>query len=104
MSRAFRRAVLAPAAPAIPSPNIWNWPDVYEAENRAQDAEGVIWSALREAVPWTGSDVVDVGCGDGFHLPLFAGARSVTGVEPHPPLVARARERLSGRSGIRVLE
>ena len=101
MTRASRRTA-GPAA--IPSPNIWRWPDVYEAENRAQDADGAIWAALREAVPWAGRDVVDVGCGDGFHLPMFVGARAVTGVEPHPPLVARARERVAGRPGIRVLE
>ena len=91
-------------SPLIPSPNIWNWPDLYEVENRAHDVEGAIWAALREAVPWEGRDVVDVGCGDGFHLPLFTGARSVTGVEPHPPLVARARARLAGHPGIRVVE
>ncbi|MFC4945400.1 class I SAM-dependent methyltransferase [Pseudonocardia sp. GCM10023141] len=79
----------------IPSPNIWNWPEVYERENAAQDADGAIWAALRAAVPWAGHDVLDVGCGDGFHLPVFAAeATSVTGVEPHPPLVRRARERL----------
>ena len=33
----------------IPSPNIWNWPDLYEAENRAQDAEGVATGAQRLA-------------------------------------------------------
>jgi SAM-dependent methyltransferase len=88
----------------IPSPNIWNWPDLYEVENHAQDVHGAIWAALREAVPWEGRDVVDVGCGDGFHLPMFTGARSVTGVEPHPPLVARARARLAGRPDIRVVE
>jgi SAM-dependent methyltransferase len=105
VTRAFRRAATATAGSRlIPSPNIWNWPDLYEAENRAQDAEGAIWAALREAAPWEGRDVVDVGCGDGFHLPLFVGARSVIGVEPHPPLVARARERLAGRSGVRVIE
>jgi SAM-dependent methyltransferase len=81
----------------IPSPNIWNWPEVYERENRAQDAEGAIWAALREAVPWAGADVLDVGCGDGFHLPVFAAeAASVTGVEPHAGLVERARERTAG--------
>ncbi|MBW0088164.1 class I SAM-dependent methyltransferase [Pseudonocardia sp. KRD-184] len=78
----------------IPSPNLWNWPEVYERENRAQDVEGAIWDALREEAPWAGADVVDVGCGDGFHLPHFAReAASVVGVEPHPPLVRRARER-----------
>lgn len=83
----------------IPSPNLWHWPEVYAQENAAQDVEGVIWAALREEVPWAGHDVVDVGCGDGFHLPFFVGAASVTGVEPHPPLVARARAR-----GLEVIE
>jgi SAM-dependent methyltransferase len=83
----------------IPSPNLWNWPEVYAQENAAQDADGAIWAALREDAPWRGADVVDVGCGDGFHLPVFAAdAASVVGVEPHPPLVARARAR-----GFRVL-
>ncbi len=80
VSRAFRRPALATTSPAIPSPNIWNWPDVYEAENRAQDVDGAVWAALHEAVAWEGREVVDVGCGDVFQLPLFAGAASVTGV------------------------
>lgn len=85
---------------AIPSPNLWNWPEVYEQENRAQDVDGAIWDALRADAPWAGADVVDVGCGDGFHLPVFAReAASVIGVEPHPPLVERARRR-----GLTVLE
>ncbi len=80
-----------PRAP-IPSPNIWNWPAVYEQENLAQDADGAIWAALRAAAPWRGLDVVDVGCGDGFHLPVFAAeARSAVGVEPYAPLVERGR-------------
>lgn len=85
----------------IPSPNLWNWPEVYEQENRAQDVDGAIWAALRAEAPWVGADVVDVGCGDGFHLPVLAvGAASVIGVEPHPPLVRRARERgLTVREG-----
>ena len=46
------------------------------------------------AHPLAGTDVVDVGCGSGFHLPRFAGlgARSVVGVEPHQPLLELARE------------
>ena len=48
--------------------------------------------------------MLDVGCGDGFHLPLFTGAASVSGVEPHAPLVARARTRLADRRDIRVLQ
>ncbi|MHA6793276.1 class I SAM-dependent methyltransferase [Pseudonocardia bannensis] len=91
--------------PAIPSPNIWNWPEVYEQENRAQDADGALWAALRELAPWADADVLDVGCGDGFHLPVFATeAASVTGVEPHPPLVERARRRVAGLPRVQVLE
>jgi len=61
----------------IPSPNIWHWPEVYAQENAAQDVEGAVWAALRDAAPWTGRDVVDIGCGDGYHLRFFDGARSV---------------------------
>jgi SAM-dependent methyltransferase len=104
VSRALRRAALGRRSSVIPSPNIWNWPEIYEWENRAQDTDGDVWAALREAVPWEGRDVLDVGCGDGFHLPLFTRARSVTGVEPHAPLVRLARERLAGRPDVRVLE
>jgi SAM-dependent methyltransferase len=44
--------------------------------------------------------VLDVGCGDGFHLPFFAAeAASVIGAEPHPPLAERARRR-----GFRVVQ
>jgi SAM-dependent methyltransferase len=43
--------------------------------------------------------VLDVGCGDGFHLPVFAAeAASVTGVEPHAGLVERARARMGARA------
>lgn len=80
---------------AIPSPNIWNSPDVYEIENRGVDPDGVIWAAMRHVRDWSGADVLDIGCGTGFHLPLFARtARSVVGVEPHLPLVEVARDRV----------
>jgi SAM-dependent methyltransferase len=88
----------------VPSPNIWHWPEVYEVENRAQDADEDIWRVLAGLVDWTGRDVVDVGCGDGFHLPRFAGtARRVVGIEPHPPLVRRARARVAGLPEVSVL-
>jgi SAM-dependent methyltransferase len=105
VTRAFRRAATSRGAPdrPIPSPNIWHWPEIYEWENRAQDVHGAVWAALREAVPWEGRDVLDVGCGDGFHLPLFTGAASVVGVEPYAPLVDRARRRLNAHPQIRVL-
>jgi SAM-dependent methyltransferase len=98
--RLVRRRATAPD-PLIPSPNIWNWPDIYERENAAQDPDGVLWAALREAAPWAGADVLDVGCGDGFHLPSFAAeAASVTGLEPYPPLVERARRRVGDRARV----
>jgi SAM-dependent methyltransferase len=88
----------------LASPNIWNWPEVYERENQAVDADGALWAALADRVDWSGTDVVDVGCGDGFHLPRFAErARSVVGVEPYPPLVIRARHRVRGQPHVQVL-
>ena len=79
---------------AVPSPNIWHHTATYELENRAADPDGRLWSAMSAAVSWTGRDVLDLGCGTGFHLPRFAEtARTVIGVEPHPDLVALARRR-----------
>lgn len=89
---------------AIRSPNIWDAPEVYEVENRGADPDGAIWRAMRSVQDWTGLDVLDVGCGSGFHLPYLAqGARHVTGVEPHPPLVAMALQRVRGLPGVTVL-
>ena len=88
----------------IPSPNVWHWPELYEIENRAQDVHGAIWRVLAEVAEWGGRDVLDVGCGDGFHLAHFAEtARSVVGVEPHPPLLQRAQRRVTGMSNVTVL-
>lgn len=79
----------------VPSPNIWQHPDVYELENRAVDPDGAIWSAMRAVADWADRRVLDVGCGSGYHLPhLAATARSVLGVEPHLPLAARAAQRV----------
>ncbi len=88
----------------MPSPNIWHWPDIYELENGAQDRSGAIWAALADVADFRGLDVVDVGCGAGFHLPRFAAdARSVVGIEPHPPLVEVATARVAATAGVRVL-
>jgi SAM-dependent methyltransferase len=90
---------------AIPSPNIWHHPDVYELENRAVDPAGAITGLMQELGGWSGRDVLDVGCGTGFHLPLFAGtARSVTGVEPHADLAAIARRRVRRLRTVTVLQ
>jgi ubiquinone/menaquinone biosynthesis C-methylase UbiE len=54
-------------------------------------------------VDWRGRDVLDLGCGTGFHLPRFAEtAATVTGVEPHPDLVALARRRTRALSSVTV--
>lgn len=59
---------------------------------------------MRAVADWSGRDVLDVGCGSGFHLPRFADtAASVTGVEPHPDLVAIARRRTRSRTNVSVL-
>ena len=84
----------------IASPNIWRYPDVYEKENLGVDPDGVLESAMREIHDWTGQVVLDIGCGTGFHLPRFAvRAAKVIGVEPHPPLTARARARAAADPG-----
>lgn len=83
----------------IPSPNIWNRPDIYEKENLGVDPDGVIEMSMRSIHDWSGQTVLDIGCGTGFHLPRFAGsgAGRVIGVEPHAPLLNSARAR-SGAS------
>jgi SAM-dependent methyltransferase len=89
----------------IPSPNIWHHPETYELENHAFDPDGLVEQAIREVADWAGRDVLDIGCGTGFHLPRFAAtARSVTGVEPHPPLVTLARRRTARTASVTVLE
>ncbi len=63
-----------------------------------------MWATLEAIVPWAGRTVLDLGCGTGFHLPLFARtAAEVVGVEPHPDLVALARRRTRGLPAVRVL-
>ena len=90
---------------AIRSPNIWDHPDVYEIENRAVDPGLRIEAAMRSVLDWAGRDLLDLGCGTGFHLPRWAAAaRSVVGVEPHPDLAAIARRRTSRLSHVQVLQ
>ncbi len=87
----------------IPSPNIWNSPQVYELENRAVDPDGILVTEMRRIRGWDGASVLDVGCGTGFHLPMFAAtAASVIGIEPHASLAAAASRRVSGLPRVRV--
>jgi ubiquinone/menaquinone biosynthesis C-methylase UbiE len=88
---------------AVPSPNIWHHTATYEIENRAADPDGRLWSAMAAVTDWSGRDVLDLGCGTGFHLPRFAEtARSVLGVEPHPDLVSLAARRTRRLGNVEV--
>jgi SAM-dependent methyltransferase len=89
---------------SVPSPNIWHHPEIYELENRSVDPDGRIESAMREIADWSGRDVLDVGCGTGFHLPRWAvEARAVYGVEPHPALARLAARRTARLANVTVL-
>jgi ubiquinone/menaquinone biosynthesis C-methylase UbiE len=53
---------------------------------------------------WSGRDVLDLGCGSGFHLPRFADtAARVYGVEPHPSLLRLAARRTRSLANVTVL-
>ncbi|MEO9221147.1 MAG: class I SAM-dependent methyltransferase, partial [Mycobacteriaceae bacterium] len=67
------------------------------------DVHGSLTQILREVAEWAGREVLDIGCGTGFHLPMFAvEADSVIGVEPHPPLVELARGRTQDLPSVTV--
>ncbi|MBB2912532.1 SAM-dependent methyltransferase [Streptosporangium becharense] len=88
---------------AVPSPNIWNTPQVYELENRAVDPDGRADAAMSAVRPRTGATVVDIGCGTGYHLPsMSATAARVIGVEPHDDLVQLARRRCRALPNVEV--
>ncbi len=105
---------MRPLEGAVPSPNIWDHPETYEIENRSVDRDGVIERAIGvvlgvapaegPAPGWAGRDVLDLGCGTGFHLPRWAAAaRHVYGVEPHPGLAAVAARRTARLGNVTVL-
>ena len=91
---------------ATRSPNIWDTPDVYEVENRGVDRAGLVEAAMAARHPFEGADLLDIGCGSGFHLPRFValGCASVLGVEPYPPLVALAQQRISDSAHAGVVD
>ena len=87
----------------IPSPNIWDHPEVYEIENLAVDPDHAIEAAMRSVRDWSGSTVLDIGCGTGFHLPRFAeSAARVIGIEPHARLYQQAERRVAGLANVDV--
>ena len=93
-----------PLAGSVPSPNIWHHPETYELENRSVDPDRLIETAMREVADWSGLDLLDLGCGTGFHLPRWAAdARAAYGVEPHPDLCRLAARRTSRLPNVTVL-
>lgn len=95
---------MKPVDGAVPSPNIWEHPEVYEVENRVVEADGALAAALESVADVTGRDVLDLGCGTGYHLPWFAErARHVIGVEPHPALARLAARRTRDHDNVTVL-
>jgi len=93
------------SAGAVPSPNIWNWPAVYEIENAAADPDQMIEQAMGRIRPWNVATFLDLGCGTGYHLPRWATrAAQVVGVEPHRDLVTLARCRCRRLTNVSVLQ
>ncbi|MDX6326038.1 MAG: hypothetical protein QOK15_2392 [Nocardioidaceae bacterium] len=88
----------------VPSPNIWHHPATYEIENASADPDDRIGASMRSVTDWAGRDVLDIGCGSGYHLPRFAAtARSVVGVEPYAALVRLACRRTAALRVVSVL-
>ena len=94
-----------PLPGSVPSPNIWHHTETYELENRSVDPEGRIEAAMRDVLGggWSGRDVLDLGCGTGFHLPRWAAeaaARVRRRAAPRPRgVAARRTPRLGERHG-----
>jgi ubiquinone/menaquinone biosynthesis C-methylase UbiE len=86
----------------VRSANITDWPEIYERENRAVEADGQVLEAMRRLAPWDGRDLVDLGCGTGFWLPRYTTARHVIGLEPAPRLLDLAHKRVHGLTGVEI--
>ena len=86
------------------APNLGGRPAVYELENRALHRAGHVLSAMRGLAPWAGRTIVDLGCGSGFWLPVYAAdAASVIGVEPDQVLLDGARRRTAGTPRVETI-
>ena len=58
--------------------------------------DAIMWplrKVRRELIPQARGRVLEIGVGTGSNLPLYRGVESVTGVEPDPHMLRRARKR-----------
>jgi SAM-dependent methyltransferase len=86
------------------APNLGGRPDVYELENRALLRAGHVLPAMRGLAAWAGQTIVDLGCGSGFWLPVYAAeAGRVIGVEPDRVLLETAQRRVAREPRVEVL-
>jgi ubiquinone/menaquinone biosynthesis C-methylase UbiE len=87
------------------APNIGGHGAVYELENRAVRQAGHVLTAMEGLAPWAGRTIVDLGCGSGFWLPVYAaaGAGRVIGIEPDRALLAVAERRTAGLPPVEIL-
>jgi SAM-dependent methyltransferase len=97
--RSTARMTAVQLADFSPAPNQGGDPALYEIENRALDPEGLVLDAMRRSAPWAGRTLIDLGCGSGFWLPIYAAeAAHVIGVEPDERLLPLARARGAARA------
>lgn len=88
-----------------PSPNIQVNHEIYEIENIAVDPDQKIEAAMQRIAPWDGKVILDLGAGDGFHVPRFHETASrVVAVEPHGPSVERIRKRVADLDRVDVYQ
>ena len=63
-----------------------------------RDPEGAEIRAIHELIPFAGTDVLEIGCGDGRLTWRYADcARSVLALDPEVSAIAQARASLPGR-------
>jgi ArsR family transcriptional regulator len=83
------------------------WAESVAGRMERQYSPGRTWEATARALIGLQDlgDVLDIACGDGVMAELMAGhARSITGVDVSPTLIAAARERLKGDAHVTLIE
>ena len=83
------------------------WAESVAGRMERQYSPGRTWEATARALIGLAElgDVLDIACGDGVLAELMTGrARSITGVDISPTLIAAARERLKGDARVSFVE